>query len=609
MQIEIIALRHQLAVLQRRTNKRVSLRTADRMLWVMLSRVWAQWRSALVIVKPEKVIAWQRKGFRFYWRWKSRGGKSGRPCVSPEVRELIRQMSMANPLRGAPTDDPEKQKQEQSGGVTVDNSAAEMHTTIYAIAESPKSPNVIWVGTDDGNLQVTRDGGTTWTNVVGNIQGLPKNAWVSSLEAGHFDEGTAYATFDLHTFGDMRPYAYKTTDFGKTWASVIEQDTPVRGYAHVVKEDLVNRDLLFVGTELGLWVSLDAGKQWAQYKGGELPSVAVRDLAIHSREHDLVIGTHGRGIWIVDDITPLRALTSTTLAKDAVFIEAKPSVQRIPASGGWANGDAVFVGPNPPDEAIITYYQKKRHIFGDLKIEVFDAQDKLLSTIPSSKRRGLSRAAWPMRLKAPKVPTAASAAFGAIFGPRWLPGTYMVKMTKDKQVYTTPLQVVADPRSKHTAADRKAQLELSLKLYDLLSNMTFAVERINGVRLALADRAAKLPGTDPLTKRLQAASAAVDVLRKKIVATKEGGMVTGEERLREFLSDLYGNVVFYEGRPSQTQMERANALGRELDDVVKNFDTWLAQELAGVNSALATKRLEPIKPLTHEEWETKAEQK
>ncbi|MDQ3172213.1 MAG: sialidase [Acidobacteriota bacterium] len=507
------------------------------------------------------------------------------------------------------TNDPEKQKQEQSGGVTVDNSAAEMHTTIYAIAESPKSPNVIWVGTDDGNLQVTRDGGTTWTNVVGNIQGSPKNAWVSSLEAGHFDEGTAYATFDLHTFGDMRPYAYKTTDFGKTWASVIEQDTPVRGYAHVVKEDLVNKDLLFVGTELGLWVSLDAGKQWAQYKGGELPSVAVRDLAIHSREHDLVIGTHGRGIWIVDDITPLRALTSTTLAKDAVFIEAKPSVQRIPASGGWANGDAVFVGPNPPDEAIITYYQKKRHIFGDLKIEVFDAQDKLLSTIPSSKRRGLSRAAWPMRLKAPKVPTAASAAFGAIFGPRWLPGTYMVKMTKDKQVYTTPLQVVADPRSKHTAADRKAQLELSLKLYDLLSNMTFAVERINGVRLALADRAAKLPGTDPLTKRLQAASAAVDVLRKKIVATKEGGMVTGEERLREFLSDLYGNVVFYEGRPSQTQMERANALGRELDDVVKNFDTWLAQELAGVNSALAKKRLEPIKPLTHEEWETKAEQK
>src|ERR1051326_3513246 len=122
------------------------------------------------------------------------------------------------------TNDPEKQKQEQSGGVTPDNSAAEMHTTIYAIAESPKNANVIWAGTDDGNLQLTRDGGKKWTNVVGNIQGLPKNAWVSYLDASHFDEGTAYATFDLHTFGDLRPYVYKTADFGKTWTPLVGAD-------------------------------------------------------------------------------------------------------------------------------------------------------------------------------------------------------------------------------------------------------------------------------------------------------------------------------------------------------------------------------------------------
>ncbi len=445
------------------------------------------------------------------------------------------------------TNDPNKQKQEQSGGVTVDNSAAEMHTTIYAIAESPKNAQVIWVGTDDGNVQISRDAGQTWTNVTGNIPALPKNAWVSSLEAGHFAEGTAYATFDLHTFGDLRPYAYKTTDFGKTWTSLIGQNGPVLGYAHVVKEDLVNQDLLFVGTEFGLWVSLDGGKQWVQYKGGEFPNVAVRDLAIHPRDHDLVIGTHGRGIWIVDDITPLRALTPENLAKEAVFIQARPTVQSISGGGGWVNGDAAFAGPNPTDEAVITYYQKKRHIFGDLKIEVFDPDGKLLGTIPSSKRRGLNRATWPMRLKAPKVPRAASAAFGAAYGPRVLPGTYTVKMTKDKQVYTTPLQVVPDPRSKHTAAGRKAQFDLARKLYDALGNMTFATERINGVRLALDDRAAKLPAGDPLAKRLQAASAAVDELRKKIVATKEGGAITGEERLREFLSDLYGNVNFYEG--------------------------------------------------------------
>ncbi|HEY6186647.1 MAG TPA: hypothetical protein VIW80_03140 [Pyrinomonadaceae bacterium] len=505
------------------------------------------------------------------------------------------------------TNDPEKQKQEQSGGVTVDNSAAEMHTTIYSIAESPKNRNIIWVGTDDGNLQITRDNGKTWTNVVGNIQGLPKNAWVSYIDAGHFDEGTAYASFDVHTFGDMRPYLYKTTDYGQTWTPLVAEGSAMRGYAHVIREDLVNRELLFAGTEQGLWISLDGGRQWAQYKGSEMPNVAVRDMVIHPRDNDLVIGTHGRGIWIIDDITPLRAMTPETLAKDVVFIQAQSTVQRMPVGGGWANGDAMFVGPNPTDDAVITYYQKKRHIFGDLKIEVFDEAGKLLGTIPSSKRRGLNRATWSMRLKPPKVPTAASAAFGAQVGPRVLPGTYTVKMTKNKEVYTTRLQVVNDPRSKATAEDRRAQYDLSMKLYNALGEMTYAVDRLNVVRLALDDRAAKLPADDPLRQRLQAASEQVDELRRKIVATKEGGAITGEERLRENLSDLYGNVVFYEGRPSQAQVERGDALARELSDVVKDFDAWLARELAGINAALLKKKLEPIKPLTREDWEKLAE--
>ena len=492
------------------------------------------------------------------------------------------------------TNDPAKQQQEQSGGVTVDNSSAEMHTTIYAIAESPKNPNVVWVGTDDGNLQLTRDGGKTWTNVARGIKGLPPQAWVSSIDAGHFDEGTAYATFDLHMFGDPRPYAYRSRDYGKTWSALVAPDGPVRGYAHVIKEDLANPDLLFLGTELGLWVSLDGGNQWAHYKGGDLPAVAVRDLAIHPRDHDLVIATHGRGIWIVDDITPLRALTPATLASNAVFLKARPIVQRIPAQGGWANGDAAFVGPNPPGDAVITYYQKKRHIFGDLTIEVLDQTGRQVGTVPSSKRRGLNRVTWAMRLPPPKVPSAASVAFGAAFGPRLLPGTYTVKMSKDKDTYTTPLVLLPDPRAKHTPAERQAQFDLAMKLYNLLGNMTFAVERMNGVRLALDDRAGKLPAGDALATRLGAASAAVDELRRKIVATKEGGMITGEERLRENLADLYGNVVFYEGRPSATQVERADAIERELADVVAAFDGWAAAELGGLNAALGTKQLEPI---------------
>jgi len=508
------------------------------------------------------------------------------------------------------TNDKEKQKQEQSGGVTVDNSAAEMHTTIYAISESPKDPNVIWVGTDDGNVQLTRDGGKTWNNVVGNVPGLPKNAWVSYVDASPHAAGTAFASFDLHTAGDMRPYAYMTTDFGKTWTPLLSGDgaASVKGFAHVVRQDPADQNLLFVGTELGLWISLDGGRQWAQYKGGDMPNVAVRDLVVHPRDNALVIATHGRGIWVVDDISPLRALTEETLGKEAAFVAGKQAVQRINAFGGWGIGDASFEGPNPPGDAQIVYYQKKRHIFGDLKIEVFGPDGKLLSSIPTSKRRGLSRSGWSMRMKPPRVPPAATVSFGANIGPRVLPGTYKVRMTKDKQVYETTLQVVPDPRSKHTPEDRQAQFALSMKLYGMLGDMTFAVERINALRAALDDRAGKLPAGDPLVDRLRKASSDADALRQKIVATKEGGMITGEERLREFLTDLYFGVVFYEGRPSAMQVQRTDALKRELADVVAEFDAWTGRELGGINEALAAKGQPKIELLQRAAWEKEGEE-
>ncbi|TLY29999.1 MAG: sialidase [Ignavibacteria bacterium] len=500
------------------------------------------------------------------------------------------------------TRDPNKQRQEQSGGVTIDNSAAEMHTTIYAIAESPMNPSVVWAGTDDGNIQVTRDGGKNWKNVIDNIAGSPKNPWVSSIEASHFNEGTAYATLDLHTFGDFRPYVYKTTDFGSTWSSIIPEGSPVRGYAHVVREDLADKDLLFVGTEFGLWISPDGGRQWAQYKGGDFPNVAVRDLAIHPRDHDLVIATHGRGIWIIDDITPLRSLTPENLEKNILFVQTKPPVQRLSAFGGWVDGDAAFSGPNPPEGATITYYQKKRHIFGDLKLEVLDGEGKVVSTVPTSKRRGLSRVTWSMRLKPPKVPAAATAA-GAGTGPRVLPGTYTLRMTKDKETYTAALTLVPDPRSKHTLEERKEQFALAMKLYNLLGDMAFTVNRINDFHKGLDERASKLPSGDILAQGLRSAAARTDDFRRRIVATKEGGMITGEERLRENLADLYSNVSDYEGRPSKTQVERADALSRELGDVVKDLDGWVTRELGKLNPELAVKNLGEIRPLTREEWD------
>ncbi len=551
--------------------------------------------------------AYQEKKLRFNWNTPIHISATQKGTIYIGAQVLFRSRDFGQTWeRISPdltTNDPQKQRQEQSGGITVDNSAAEMHTTIYAIAESPRDGQVIWVGTDDGNLQVTRDGGKTWTNVAPNITGLPKNAWVSSVEAGHFANGTIYATFDVHTFGDMRPYAYKSTDFGTTWTPLVAPDSPVRGYAHVIKEDLVNSNLLFLGTELGLWVSVDGGKQWAHYKGGDLPAVAVRDLAIHPRDHDLVIATHGRGIWIIDDISPLRALTPEALASAVTFLPGRATVQRLQAGGGWANGDAMYVGPNPPSDAVITYYQRRRHIFGDMKLEVFDAGGKLLGTMPTSKRRGLNRVTWSMRLAAPRVPPAASAAFGATVGPRVLPGTYTIKMTKDTATYTTQLVVVPDPRATHTDQERRAAFDLANKMSATLTDMTFAVERMNGVRQALEERAGRLPAGDAVAKRLRAASAAVDVMRKKIVATKEGGMITGEERLRENLTDLYGSIIFYDGGPSQTQAERADAVARELGDVMREFDAWMTRDLAGINAALKSKKLEPVAVLSRQQWE------
>ncbi|HEY2544881.1 MAG TPA: hypothetical protein VGI46_02345 [Candidatus Acidoferrum sp.] len=503
------------------------------------------------------------------------------------------------------TDDPEKQKQEESGGVTVDNSYAETHTTIYSISESPRDGQTIWVGTDDGNVQVTRDGAKSWTNVVGNVPNLPKASWVSWVEASRYDAGTAYATFDRHTFGDMEPYVFKTTDYGKTWTPIVAGGSGVRGFAHMIKEDTVNPNLLFLGTEFGFWISPDGGKQWARYTGHDFPKVPVRDIVVQPRESDLVIATHGRGIWIIDDITPLRKLTPEVLNQSAAFLEANPAQQRLQANGGWVEGSAVFTGPNPPDAAVITYYQSKRHIFGKMKLEILDSQGKLVDTLPPNSRRGISRVEWPMRLKAPHVPPAASAAFEAAQGPRVLPGTYTVKMTRGKETYSTQLKVELDPRAKYTPEDRKLEFDAAMRLHALLGEMTFDVDRINGVHDALLEREGKLKGDAALGKRLEEAASKVEEMRKKIVATKEGGAVTGEERIREKTTGLYGEILNYEGQPTDYQVARIESLKKELGDVATEFDAFVAKELPAVNKSLSQKKLERIQALDRKTWDAR----
>ena len=376
--------------------------------------------------------------------------------------------------------------------MTVDNSSAEMHTTIYSISESPKDARTIWVGTDDGNLQVTRDAGKTWNNVVQNVPGLPKSSWVSWVEASRFDAATAYAAFDRHTFGDMTPWVYKTTDFGKTWTRIVGPDKGVRGYAHVVKEDVLKSQLLFLGTEFGLWISLDGGGAWAEFKGGEFPAVAVRDLQIQPREDDLVIATHGRGIWIVDDIAPLRALGADTLAKPAAFLPGRPVQQRMRGQEGWVEGDAGFVGQNPPNGAVITYYQRQRHTYGRLKLEVVDAAGKVIDQLNPTKRRGINRVIWTMQLKPARVPRAAQVAYNATQGPRVLPGTYTVRLTKGADVVETKVTIGLDRRAPYSKADRKLQFEAASRIQATFGEMSVLTDRIDLARAACEARAKAL---------------------------------------------------------------------------------------------------------------------
>ncbi|MFA6231474.1 MAG: hypothetical protein WC617_15070 [Rhodanobacter sp.] len=494
------------------------------------------------------------------------------------------------------TNDPKKQQQEKSGGVTVDNSYAETYTTIYSISESPKQAGLIWVGTDDGNLQLTRDYGKHWSNVVGNIKGLPANEWVSWVQADNVDPASAYVAFDRHTFGDMAPYLYATHDYGKSWTALVtpKNDKGLRGYVHVIRQDPLKPGLLYAGTEFGLWISIDSGTHWAQFKGGHFPAVAVRDIAFQDRDAALVLATHGRGIWIVDDITPLRALDARVLNSEASFLPSLPVQQRIQGWGGWPGGDATFVGPNPTDGAVITYYQRSRHLFGKLTIDVLDSQGNLIDTLPASVRRGINRVQWSMRTKPPRVPPAAQIAGNSIVGPRVVPGVYTVRMTKNKDVYETKVKVVLDRRASFSLADRQAQFDAATRVKTLFGNMSDLIARINAVRSAADAEAASLPANDASRKQLASLGDQVNAIRKKIVATTEGGAITGEERLREHTDELYGAIMSWEGRPTDYQLAYIDTLTRELGDVQKAFTDFQHGDLARTNAELKAHQLKEI---------------
>jgi len=494
------------------------------------------------------------------------------------------------------TNDPNKQKQEESGGLTIDNSTAENHCTIFAISESSLDKNIIWAGTDDGNLQLTTDGGKNWSDITPNIPNLPKNTWCSWVETSRFEKGTAYATFDGHRNNDMTPYIYKTNDFGKTWVSLT--DNNLKTYNHVIREDLVNPELLFLGTEGGLFVSVDGGKKWSQFKEN-LPPVSIRDMVIHKREHDLILGTHGRGIFIIDDITPLRELKKEMLTEELVFLKSKDFIIDDLGMTQKFRGDDEFVGPNPPEAAIISYYMRKRHIFGDMYVEIYDKDGKKVQTLPAGKRRGINKVRWYVRKKPPKVPASPQLAGFAMQGPTFPAGEYIVKVIKGDKTFESKINLKLNPNSMHSEEDRNIRQKSLTQAYDLLENLAFIDKQAVDIRdqaKKQSDKASK-----SLKKKLLALSNSIDNLHKKLVATKEGN-ITGEEQLREKIATLYGYVLFFKGRPTDSQIARINDLEKEVDLINQKLQKTIQKEVEKLNKAIVKSKGDAIKLISKEEY-------
>lgn len=495
------------------------------------------------------------------------------------------------------TDSPERQRQEKSGGISIDNTTAENNATLYTISESPLDPDLIWTGSDDGRLHVTRDGGQSWTDLTSNVPGVPRGTWVSRVEASTHNPDSAFVTFDGHRTGDMRTYVLKTEDGGRSWKSLVGEG--IEGYAWVIKQDPVNPNLLFLGTELGLYVTLDGGTNWARFTGN-LPKVAVHDIVIHPDEHDVILGTHGRGVYIIDDISPLRALTSETLGESVALLPSRPATM---ISGGQLQSfgaNESFVGNNPPQAAMITYYMKRRHLFGDLVIRVYDADNELITTLPGGKRKGINRVQWPMRLKPPKFPPATSLVPGFL-GPRVPEGTYRIELVKGKQTVEGEVTLVADPRSPHSKEDRLLQQTTTLELYDLLADLTYLSESMTGVKEGLQQRLAELSGGD--ARRVSALIDDLEAFNQTLVVTDSSGVFGGQQRLRERFGELYGNVSSYDGRPSDTQLEQLENLRAELGDAQNKAETLLTRQLPRINEDLKDRSLEPVTRQSRQEWE------
>ncbi len=492
------------------------------------------------------------------------------------------------------TNDPKKQAQEDSGGLSRDNSGAENHCTVFTIAESPLDANQVWAGTDDGNLQLTKDGGKTWTNVIANVPGLPKNTMVYHIEASVFNKANAYVVFTGYQTGDQTPYVYKTTDFGATWKSIATPE--IYGFARNIQEDYVNENLLFLGTEFGLFISLNGGQNWYKFTNN-MPAANVHFIELHKKTNDLVLATHGRGVIIIDDISVLRELTPENIEKDFHFFKPKKAV--IPENNGFggASTETQFIGENPSQSARIAYYLKKRHVLGKMTLEIQDANGNRMTDIGPGKAKGINIVNWNFMTKPPKVATGKTFTFGGFTTPRVPAGTYKVVIQKGKETYTSELVVEYDSKSGISLADRKAQEAATKKMFDMSQELAYMVYTVDEY-LKMAEQAkAKNPKVaDPMITEFN------NLKKTLVVTTGDNYVGAAEPQLREKMTDLYAKVASSFYKPNQAETSNMEAIESRFTTAKADYKKLKDKHLPKLNSVLSKDKLQPIVLKTYEEY-------
>lgn len=436
----------------------------------------------------------------------------------------------------------------------------EEYPTITTISESPLTPNVLWVGTDDGNLQVTRDGGKTWKNVASKVPGVRKGTYVSRVVASKTGEGAAFVAFDGHRSDDYAVYLFATSDYGETWKSSCNGIPDSAGTVHVIREHPRNTNLLFAGTEFGLWVSWDRGGTWTALKNN-FPTVPVDDIEIQARDNDLVLATHGRSIWIFDDLTPLEKMDASAANSPLTFFPPRTATTWFLRQRRWSAGQQMFTAKNPPYGALLSYYLKEalppetakrssedrtetaaqrpgrearaeapERKEGRVKITVLNKDGKVIREFDGPGAAGVNRSTWDLRENAPAEPTpeqqeAIAAGFG--FGPRGPlvePGEYTIKIKAGDKEATQKVTVEEDNRITISASDRAARHEAIDKLYALAKATDKDRTTIEDIQSALTNvreqwkRDAGKPSTPKVPEDIVKAA---DELQKKVDAVAE----------------------------------------------------------------------------------------